>query len=394
METAGAELVAAALSDDDTFSGPMAPGECFGGGQFFPQLSNEAQCELVAYHQTTLALRAGLFDTTRMSAKRRKLVAAHLSGDDERTSKLVGSVFRLVKWILAQQRAESGVTPSAVVQEDLYQSAYATVLEAIAAFDPERMPIFANWVASRVEPVVRKTQQQDRLSGVMKPVELRVLRRMQVAQAQLTVNLKRMPTRGEIYEATRASSVEWNTERLIKRERKLSSEEVARRVADNMKRSGESKILSDRMDFLSQHMISADLHLEDLVRPDSGSTYDAMLDPAYIDDGTVESVTLSRDPDAVDLIAFALRDCSEEERRDVVTQLGLDPQSTAGDVTVTHSTRALLKGVRNRLSAPHAQFCWLSASVPGQFSQAPVATSTLVAQRVLANRRGLVTRGA
>jgi DNA-directed RNA polymerase specialized sigma subunit len=393
VSTAAADReLAAAAGEADLFAGPGAAGECF-DGQLFPQLSNEAQCELVAYHQTTLALRSMDFKNSSVSAKTRALVAAHLAGDDERTSKLVGSVFRLVKWFIKEQETEGANQLSVLMREELFAAGYATVLEAIAGFDPERMPIFANWVSTLVEPVLRSTRQKDRLSGVLKPVELRVLRRMQVVQYRLTVELKREPTRAEIYAATRLSSVEWNTQRLIQREPALSTDEVASRVADNMKRSGEAKILSDRMDFLSQHMISADQHLEDRVL-DNSATYDSYLDPALVDDGTVESAAIEHDPNALDLISFALRGCSETQKRDVTSQLGLDPTDTAPETALTHETRSLLRGVRNRLSAPHAQFCWLGAGVPGQFSQAPVATSTLVAQRVAANRRGLVTRGA
>jgi DNA-directed RNA polymerase specialized sigma subunit len=380
---ADAEIAAATASQLPVYAGRSAPWECFTVAHVWPVLSAEAQRELVAYHQTTMALRGGVFADVRLGSRRKRLIQEHLTGDDERTAYLVGSVFRLVKSILTEQPGANAQRTSDELQADLFAEAYATVLEAVGTFDPARRPVFASWVTERVGPVVRRTRQHERFSVHLGQAELRMLRRMQVAQYALTTRLGREPSRPEIYREVEATSTRWNYERAAAKLRGASAAEVKARMI----KSGESAMLTsrERMEEIAVHLVSTELHLEDMSH--DNATYDERLDSAYIQADTPETHMVESDR-TTGLLAFAFAGLSDDERVAMASQFGLDDATSS--TAVTSETRALMKAARNRLGAPHAQYCWLAGELPGQFADQPEDVASLVQRRTQLNQSARV----
>lgn len=313
-------------------------GDCFDGDSY-PVLSAEAQIELVTHVQTTAALRAAAV-TPRRGSRAARLVAEHLAGADYYSGALVGSVFRLVKKLIAEDLGVGARRLSDDVYADVVADAYETVIEAALSFDAQRGANFASWVGQRVRPAIRAARRRARESGRWSPVEERVLRRMQVVSEALVNDLGRQPTREEVFAATREACWQWNLERAHGSNARARATDARAR----MRRSGESAVLEERLELLYAHRHLSESPLDRALRGDGSG--EGWVPPALRDE-TVPEDRLEGVEELAELLALA------------TYARGAEPSTVAG-------VRATREWSRT-LAAPHLQYCALATGVEDQF---------------------------
>lgn len=244
----------------------------------YPQLSPEAQGELVAAYQASLVLAERLANR---EVPRHKLREARKRVDagQEQLTYLVASNFRLVRVIaqdLATRRNPSRDRLS-VMLPDLIGEGNIALMKAAREFDPTRGPKFHTYAARMIRDQIRSALSLDtpiRLTAA----KSRIHRIARPLIPELTTALGRGPTIEELQDALLARCLEWAEERLTPEQRTLPADAQHRLKIERLKKQGMIGAIRDIENLLARSQQMA--RLDSLVGDDGATTLgDMVADP-------------------------------------------------------------------------------------------------------------------
>lgn len=244
----------------------------------YPQLSPEAQGELVAAYQASLVV-AEQLERREVPRHRIREARKRVAEGQEALTYLVASNFRLVR-VIAQDLATRR-NPSrdrlASMLPDLIGEGNIALMKAAREFDPSRGPKFHTYAARMIRDQIRSALSLDtpiRLTAA----KSRIHRIARPLIPELTAELGRAPTIEELQRALMARCMEWAEERLTPEQRTLPADEQHRLKVERLKKQG---------------MIGAIRDIENLL---SRSQQMARLDALVGDDGTTTLGDMVADP--------------------------------------------------------------------------------------------------
>jgi RNA polymerase nonessential primary-like sigma factor len=224
----------------------------------YPQLSPDAQLELVSRVRAGATARDDLATTT-SERQRRKL--SRLVAEGERAKEyLAGSNFRLVLLICSEKARERyGVERAADVLPDLVGEANVALAEAIRDYDHARCPVFATYVARVVRDRVQFSLSKDTMVRLA-PSWSRLKRIAAIRGPLLTTTLGREPTLDELREDLFQQCREWAYNRLTAAQQQLPADEREHLMLAKLRKQGMLGALASLSDVLvaSQSMASLD----------------------------------------------------------------------------------------------------------------------------------------
>ena len=280
----------------------------------FPQLSAEAQAELVADFQAGREADEILRSGKSLSAGRERKLRAAVRRGNYAAEHLTGSNFRLLL-LIAREKCEErhGKERTTSMLPDLIGEANLALIEAATVFDPSKTIPFPRYLAK----VVR-----DRMLAVLSkqhPIKLppswvRLRRIHAVRLPKLTTELGRTPTHEEVREDLLAVCMEWAEGRLTNAERAKSPAEQEQAKLDRLKRQGMLGAIAKLDDVLNatQQMGSLEAPLSD----DGGTVGDFLA-------GDDDDVTAGVEADEMAAaVAAALQTLPERDREIVEYRYG------------------------------------------------------------------------
>jgi RNA polymerase primary sigma factor len=283
----------------------------------YPQLSPGAQLELVA------RVRAGEEAALALPAARAKREQARLA-DAVREGKraaeyLVGSNFRLVLLICSEKARERyGIERAADVMPDLVGEANVALAEAIVAYEHERCPVFATYVARVVRDRVQFFLSKD-TAVRLAPSWSRLKRIAAIRQPQLAIELGRQPTLEELREDLFQQCLLWAYNRLTPAQRELPEAHRRELMMAKLRKQGMLGALASLSDVLvaSQSTASLDAPVGS-AEPGASSLGDFVSNP------TSDDLLDSAELDALrGALAGALAELDERERHIIALRYGL-----------------------------------------------------------------------
>ena len=325
----------------------------------YPQLSPQAQNELVLEFQAGIAADQELRGMKRASGARERKLRATIRRGQYAGEMLAGSNFRLVLLIAREKAVERHGKERAVkVLPDLVGEANLALTEAASSFDATRGPSFPTYLAK----VIR-----DRMIAVLErkhaiklpPSWARVKRIYSVRMPKLTEELGREPSMDEMKADLVRVCLEWA-------EGKLTPDELL------LPRSEREQAMHRRL--LKQGMLGAISHLEDLLSVSATlSSTDAPLSEGG---GTVGDLLSNNDPDAATVIEHeemaeavreALDSLPDRDREIVLYRYGfIDGECwTYQKISAQYGVsaeriRQIEHAVIERMRLPHEQFSKLA----------------------------------
>jgi DNA-directed RNA polymerase sigma subunit (sigma70/sigma32) len=360
--TASAEFAAAC---SDTGAGDDLDAFGIRAGRL-PQLSAEAQAELVAVYQhgrrVARALDAQLVPAELTGAAQRVVARANTAAEQ-----MVGSVFRLVRQLVWERASRRFGDRGAVeILPDLLADAYVSTLAAAGEFDPSRGTKFSSWVVQVLDREIPKHLNRAwRMNTVPRSWDILSKIAPHVLE-ELGRELGREPSNEEFAERLEARCRAWARERLTAEERSLPEEAQEQAISARLTRQGIGRVLREEIPALRQ-ALQSEACLDAPVGDDSATLLDTVAHP----DGSAEDEAA----DAADILAAGLGACSAEEQEMVLACFGLGTgdESNARQVGVRYGrseaeVRGLVRLVKARLAAPHAQFAFYAGLTASQLS--------------------------
>ncbi len=231
----------------------------------FPQLSADAQGELVAAYQASLALERDLADG-RVPRHRVREAKRRVAEGQTHLTYLVASNFRLVRVIaqdLAVRRNPSRDRLS-VMLPDLVGEGNIALMRAAREFDPSRGPKFHTYAARVIRDQIRSALALDtpiRLTAA----KSRIHRIARPLIPELTNELGRAPTIAELQEALMERCLQWAQDRLSDEQLLLPEAEQHQLKLDRLKKQGMIGAIRDIENLLarSQQMARLDAQVGD-----------------------------------------------------------------------------------------------------------------------------------
>lgn len=280
----------------------------------FPQLSAEAQGELVADYQRGLAAKERL--KTKLSTKERRIAVAQVRRGDYALTYIVGSQFRIL-YRIAREKAEErfGKARASELIPDLVSEGRAELIGAAARFDPTRGPGFPAYAARVIRDRVRTVLARD---TQMAPAHswVRLKRIASVRRPRLATTLGREPTVEEIQEDLLEYCMKWAEKRLTDGQRALPEAQRRELQMEKLVKQGMIGAIRnyDQMMLSTQQVGSLDATLSD----DGGATVGDRV--ANADDGSAfDEVELA---DLKMAMAKALAELPERDREILMYRFG------------------------------------------------------------------------
>lgn len=332
-----------------------------------PQLSPDAQGELVALYQRSLVAEQDLENGRLKGASRRDAEA--LVGRGRRAlDDVVASNFRLLLLISREQATKRYPSRDrlAEVLPDLVNEGNIAIVEAAKTFDPALSPTFPSFAARKIRDHVRAIL--SRQTPVhMSPAWTRTYRIARHAIPELTTDLGRPPTTEELQaELTRVCMV-WAEGRLTDAQRELPADRREKLMTDKLRKQGMLGAIQriDKILLIGQTMSSLDAPVGD----GSASLSDLVANP--VSDDLFSGV---EHEELASAIRSALAELDDRERTIILHRYGFidgeswtyDRISKMYDVSAER-IRQIEKAVLSKMRSPHAQYANLAAFLPSQF---------------------------
>lgn len=249
----------------------------------FPQLSAEAQLELVAEYQDAERARAEIEEviaTTRgrskaAAARRQRQLRDQVARGRRAEEYLIGSNFRLLQLICRENAEERfGRERAYDVLSDLVAEASVALVEAIRTYDHARCPVFSTYAARVMRDRVRFVLSKE---GAMRlpPSWNRLKRIASVRIPQLEADLGRHPTADEIRADLLERCMEWAADKLTDSQRELPEAEQRQLMVAKLRKQGMLGAINSLSEVLqaSQTVASLDANVGD----DGSSTLGDMI---------------------------------------------------------------------------------------------------------------------
>jgi RNA polymerase sigma factor (sigma-70 family) len=281
----------------------------------FPQLSQEAQGQLVAAYQAGMQLQEDLA-AKRIPRHRIREARKRIAEMDQHLTYIAASNYRLVRVIAQELLTQRNPSRDRLAEmlDDLVNEGYYALVKAAATYDPTRGPKFQTYAAKMIRDQIRSvlgsdtpltlTSAQQRASRIVRPM-----------LPELAAKLGRAPKIEEIQDALLETCMEWADRRLTPEQRRLPADEQYRIKYERLTRQGMIAAITgiDKLLLLSQPMSRLDGQVGD----DGGSTLaDLVVDPmAHLDAETVRGPSLDELSDA---LARVLWDLCDERERDII----------------------------------------------------------------------------
>ncbi len=264
---ADAEIAAWVARTQRAPSGPLQPALSSWTRQMerYPQLSPQAQAQLVSEYQAGLLAEQTLATPARRAARETKRLQEAVARGRYAIEHLTASNFRLVTMIAREKAVERWGRERAVeVLPDLVGEANIALVEAARAFNPNAGPLFPTYAARVIRD--RMLMMLTREHPVRLPPSWNRLKRIvSVRSPMLTTRLGRPPTRAELETELLATCMEWAYEKLSDAERRLPAPEREQRQLDRLRKQGMLGAIEhlDEVLLYSQGMAALDAPLGD-----------------------------------------------------------------------------------------------------------------------------------
>ncbi len=346
----------------------------------YPQLSADAQAQLVHAVQHSRAAKAQVESGTLTGRALRQARAAVTEGD-RNLEVLVGSNFRLVLLITRELAVRRhGRAKGMSLLPDLVSEANIAMTEAVLNWDPARTPTFpahaARTIRDRVRAALSTSGQQMRM-----PSSWSRLRRIaHVRVPQLEAALGRRPSTDEIRADLLERCMEWAAGRLTEDQQQLPHRQQVELMHAKLRKAGMLGALNNHL----EEILAAPQHLVSIDAPVGGDTTTTVAELALADDVTeddmLRNVALDELRKSLQMVLGSLDD---RARRILLLRYGFvdgDRWTYARiaeqfDVT-PERIRQIERQVLDRLASPHAGADQLAphlASFDPHAAAAPVA---------------------
>lgn len=393
VSTAVAEAEIALCADAEVGLGGVDAFDRRGGR--YPELSAEAQQELVCAYQAALRVIPELekrLERGRSSASR-EATATQLRYERRAAERaltyLLGAVSRLLRQI-AQEHAGRGGRDGQELASEYTSEAMIVASEAAQSFEAHHGPSFSQYVSMRVRQHLG-TLSASTLPGTMPPAWERVHRLALGVGPELAEELGRRPSTEELQERLRERAWAWAYERLSPEQ--LQADEASQRAAAEQKLAKQGMLKA--IDDLRLVLARAQQPLE-LDAPLGGEEEETSHGEMLADETDVEGEVERRETRAElsVLLEMGFGGCGAQERELLLARLGeIDGEEwsfakiNAAYASSTAETRLLLKTVRTRLRASHAQYSYLCDGVGAQFEEIALEEGVLASFRRMRRAR-------
>jgi RNA polymerase primary sigma factor len=241
----------------------------------YPQLSAQAQNELVAVYQLGRQSKELLAGGTKIGVREERLLREQVSKGERAIEYLVASNFRLVV-LIAREKAEQrwGRERAGEALADLVGHANIALMDAAQSFNPTAGPSFPTYAATKVRHAVLMVIGRDHPVRVP-PSWARLKRIVAVHKPALTAELGRDPTRDELIECVMAVCMQWAYERLTPAERKLPKADRERLQHDRLRKQGMLGAIENLDEVLVQ--TQSVTYLDAPLREDGGTAGDMLI---------------------------------------------------------------------------------------------------------------------
>jgi len=337
--------------------------------EHYPQLTPEAQNELVARYQTSLHLQEQQQAGT-LPARHQRRAQTRIDEGQRALEHLAGANFRLILIICREQaEARYGGPKAATMLPDLVSEANAALIEACRSYDASRVPTFPKYAARAIRDRVRMViSQQGPLR--LAPSWVRVKKIAAVRIPELEKQLGRPPSTPELQEDLLTYCKAWAASKLTASQRQLPADEQEQLQLAKLRKQGMLGAIDSIEDVLlaTQPTTSLDQPVGD----GDGAALGEML-PEEEDSTLFDSVELS---ELRDTLMEALATLTDREREILLLRFGFaDGQNWTYatiaqrfDVTAER-IRQIEKAVLSKLATPHSQYAHLASFLPSQLDQ-------------------------
>jgi RNA polymerase primary sigma factor len=333
----------------------------------YPQLSPEAQVELVRDYQRGVSAQEVLADPVGLPRDERRRLQELARRSEYAVEHLVGSNFRLV-WLIVRENAENRYGRERATDHlpDLMNEANVAVVEAVRDFDPARCPTFHTYLARVVRDRVRMVLTKDGPIG-LSPSWSRLKRIVSVRIPALEAELNRRPTQAEIQEDLLERCMEWAESKLSDEQRALPAAKKRELKLAKLRKQGMLGAIRnlDKVLVATQTVASLDTPMGD----DGSSSLGDLL-PGQSSDSTFDRIELD---EVRASLAQALATLTDREREIILFRFGFfDGENWTYariaeryDVTAER-IRQIEKNVLVRLGSGQGQYSALTGLLPSQ----------------------------
>lgn len=335
----------------------------------YPQLSPDAQAELVVAYQDAVAAADELKERGLRGAAARGL-RRRASRADESITYLLGANFRLIL-VIARDQAQRRYSARSKVMEvlgDLVQEGNVALVEAAGSFEDGRGPNFPTYAARAVRDRIRGVLQRN---GPMHlpPSWVRMYRIAQHERADLAAEIGRPPTTEELQVKLWERCMGWAAEHLTTSQQMLPAAERETAMIAKLRKQGMVGAIEHIDEILAFSPTAASL--ESPVGDDGSSSLREMIRDDNTDRDPFDEV--EHDELASDLTA-ALSELTDREQRIVALRYGfVDNQKhtyaqIAEEFDVSaERIRQIERAVLDKLRSPAGQFSFLTQHLEDQF---------------------------
>lgn len=334
----------------------------------YPQLTPDAQGELVGAYQESMALKAAL-EAGELRGGQRGMALRKIRQGERHLEHIVASNFRLV-WLIAREQAVKRYPARdrlAEVLPDLVSEGNMALTKAAQDFNPSLSPSFPTYAARVVRDRVRYIL--SRQSAVpMSASWSRIQRITRNLLPELTAEFGRPATMEELQDALLEKCMEWAESKLTPEQSRLPERERHELKLSKLKKQGMIGAIRDIEEVmrLAQPLASLDAPVGD---GEGASLQDMIVDQG--DDSLFDPTELGELREAIE---EALSTLPERDRQIILYRYGFVDGETWTFNRISEMfgvtaerIRQIDRAVLNRLRSPQDQYSNLSSFLPDQF---------------------------